>query len=428
MLISRCFLRINALRATTVTPLPHVQTRDNWTSRRPSAIVNENEVFGDVEHSPKINIRNRGLNVKRQKQNHVEARSETESTSDKTLDEGLPHFQKLDQDNNIIPSLMIQIKSRKARTKVDQILLEGHRQIKDALDAGMIPEIIIFSRKTDLMNLPLPHEGIKIYKVPYKSIQLWSNLTTTPGLMGIFKTPNLDDRESIPGAIPLTIICDNVREPGNLGSILRAALGVGCHKVILTKGCVDLWEPKVLRSAAGAHFRLLIKKAERWEDIESLIDTDANVFIADNIVNMKSNADELDSKIKSEMPSEETSINEDDDNVKTINPQEGQSLSVSSEFIQPRNTNSRILRDIINSLPLLPYYAMNYTQKHNILIIGGETEGISYNSYRFTKLQNGVRVNIPLTAGVDSLNTGMALGIVAFEVKRQYIIGGNSNK
>ena len=37
-------------------------------------------------------------------------------------------------------------------------------------------------------------------------------------------------------SLPITIICDNVRDPGNMGSILRAAAGVGCEKIILTKG------------------------------------------------------------------------------------------------------------------------------------------------------------------------------------------------
>lgn len=53
--------------------------------------------------------------------------------------------------------------------------------------------------------------------------------------LGIFNTPDLTGFKA-ECSIPLTIICDNVREPGNLGSILRICAGVGCEKVILTKG------------------------------------------------------------------------------------------------------------------------------------------------------------------------------------------------
>lgn len=53
---------------------------------------------------------------------------------------------------------------------------------------------------------------------------------------GILETPSVDKKKAGKDALPLTIICDNIRDPGNLGTILRAAAGVGCQKVILTKG------------------------------------------------------------------------------------------------------------------------------------------------------------------------------------------------
>lgn len=53
---------------------------------------------------------------------------------------------------------------------------------------------------------------------------------------GIFEIPEINDKEPANDAIPLTIICDNVREPGNLGTIVRAAAAVGCEKLLLMKG------------------------------------------------------------------------------------------------------------------------------------------------------------------------------------------------
>lgn len=76
------------------------------------------------------------------------------------------------------------VRSRKTRERNSRIILEGVRLINDAIDAGLKPEIILFSRNADVMKLPLPDTGIKLFKVPYRVIQTWSTLVTPPGLMG----------------------------------------------------------------------------------------------------------------------------------------------------------------------------------------------------------------------------------------------------
>lgn len=55
-------------------------------------------------------------------------------------------------------------------------------------------------------------------------------------LVGIFKLPNLEKRDPPIGKLPVTLVCDNVREPGNLGSILRIAAGIPVERVILLSG------------------------------------------------------------------------------------------------------------------------------------------------------------------------------------------------
>ena len=64
----------------------------------------------------------------------------------------------------------------------------------------------------------------------------------------------------------LILILDHLRDPGNLGTILRSAQAAGVGQVILTPGTVDLYNPKVVRGAMGAHFRLPVASLD-WPAI-----------------------------------------------------------------------------------------------------------------------------------------------------------------
>lgn len=74
--------------------------------------------------------------------------------------------------------------SKKARKKNELIVLEGKRFIQDAIDARVELETVIFSRLSDLNELQNLGKKVKAYQVPYRSIQMWSTLTTSPGILG----------------------------------------------------------------------------------------------------------------------------------------------------------------------------------------------------------------------------------------------------
>ncbi|KAF5308523.1 hypothetical protein FQR65_LT06188 [Abscondita terminalis] len=269
----------------------------------------------------------------------------------------------------VFQSVITNGKITQTPNKQDLALLEGKRLIKEALEAKCTLKNLIFSRKSDLEVLKpyLPKMGARLLKMPYKEIQMWSDLSTAPGVMGIFKTPEVENYVAF-NSLPITIICDNIREPGNLGAILRTAAGAGIERLMLTKGCVDLWDTKVLRSACGAHFHMQIHKRMEWGDIEKrLKELESAVFVADN--------------------------------------------KIISEDINNHNFDSKGLKDIVTSMPLLPYYSVQFNGYKNVaLILGGETEGISVESFQLVTNFGGARLNIPLSSCIESLNVGTALG------------------
>ena len=82
--------------------------------------------------------------------------------------------------------MMQKVKSVKARKASGLIFLEGERQIQDALEAGAVAEMIFFSSMNNLKSLPLINAKKlpELYQVSYNQIQLWSDLVTSPGVIG----------------------------------------------------------------------------------------------------------------------------------------------------------------------------------------------------------------------------------------------------
>ncbi|XP_012223397.1 rRNA methyltransferase 3, mitochondrial [Linepithema humile] len=421
------------LRTVNLKPINKCRYGTRWTSRKPVAIVNEDEFFdtNDTEktvtnvprktqsHRKKFN-QQKSNKQKKEEDEATEVESETDSIKSK--------YKTLKADDKLISSLMIQVKARNKKEKNQLMLLEGFRLLEDALQAGVKPKVIFFSRLSDVLKLQLPQE-VLLYKIPYRTIQLWSNLTTSPGIVGIFDIPDMSDKQPAEDAIPLTIICDNIREPGNLGAIVRCAAAVGCEKLLLMKGCVDLWDSKVLRSAVGAHFRLPILTNLLWDDIPTLISNESRLFLADNNITYENEWNkctvnpESDKSTSNEVGNND--INKDDADV-NINEMSEDNDAIDQVINQtkankPTTKTKLLIKRLVSQLPVVPYYSLDYTQRETVLIISGETESVSLESYKLLKARNCIRVNVPLTNGVDSLNVGAALGIVTYEMKKQFI-------
>ncbi|CAN0226554.1 unnamed protein product, partial [Hapterophycus canaliculatus] len=63
------------------------------------------------------------------------------------------------------------------------------------------------------------------------------------------------------------LICDGIQDPGNLGTLVRTAAGLGVDALVLTGSCVDYWAPKTVRASMGASFRLPSLRLESWREV-----------------------------------------------------------------------------------------------------------------------------------------------------------------
>jgi TrmH family RNA methyltransferase len=86
-----------------------------------------------------------------------------------------------------------------------------------------------------------------------------------------FRPSRLLARRSPSVQRPVLLILDCIADPGNMGTILRTALAADVYEVLLTANCVDCYNPKVVRAAAGAHVSLPVEVNLTWLAIEQKV-------------------------------------------------------------------------------------------------------------------------------------------------------------
>lgn len=320
---------------------------------------------------------------------------------------------------------MNKVKSKKKREEENILMLEGSRLIGDAIEAGIKLKCIYFSLEENLVGIKhlLSSRDIKLKKVFYKDLKLFSDHVTCPGVMAIAQKPDIqlnENRYKNEERLPLILIGDNIRDPGNVGTILRSAAAVGIQKVIFTKGCVDPWNPKVLRAGTGAHFRIPIVNDIEWPLIFNHIPMDKpiNLFIAESNAEIDSitaygDATHNQLNIPSHTFHEIT---------KEVNPETNEIILRDESF-----SDENILRNYRNApIASYNYSDVNYFSSDpsgaRVLIIGGETHGLSLQSYKLAYDYIGRKIKIPLSLGMESLNSAIAASVILYEMKRQYLL------
>ena len=98
--------------------------------------------------------------------------------------------------------------------------------------------------------------GIPLELVSGEVMEKLAGTVSPQGILALVRMPEFGEEELFAGEAPLLVILDNVRDPGNLGTILRTAEAAGADGVIATGGTADWYAPKVVRSTMGSIFRM----------------------------------------------------------------------------------------------------------------------------------------------------------------------------
>lgn len=150
---------------------------------------------------------------------------------------------------------------RSARTETGLFLLEGPQSVREALTYR--PEAIVelfatphgWEKHPDI-RAKADDAGIEVEYVTEDVLNAMADTVTPQGLVAVVRQTPTSLREIFAGTPQLVAICEEVRDPGNLGTIIRAADAAGADAVVLTGRTVDPYNPKVVRATTGSLFHL----------------------------------------------------------------------------------------------------------------------------------------------------------------------------
>ena len=144
---------------------------------------------------------------------------------------------------------------RRGRDVARAFLAEGRQAVREALAAdGLVQEVIVedAAKHADLI------EGLDVpvwVATPQQMRQL-SDTVTPQGIIAVVR--QLDFGWDALDSAKLVVICAQVRDPGNAGTVIRCADAFGADGVILTSGSVEIYNPKTVRSTVGSLFHMPI--------------------------------------------------------------------------------------------------------------------------------------------------------------------------
>ena len=155
-----------------------------------------------------------------------------------------------------------------------RFLLEGPEGIRSALDAGHVPDSLLATeraaaRHAGLVNLAR-QRGTQVALVAEPVLSALAATTTPQGLVAVLPSV-VRPLEALPSSPRLVCVLAEVRDPGNAGTVLRAADAFGADAVATTSGSVDPESPKAARAAAGSLFHLPVIAGVPWPRLRTAL-------------------------------------------------------------------------------------------------------------------------------------------------------------
>jgi TrmH family RNA methyltransferase len=158
----------------------------------------------------------------------------------------------------------------KERRDAGAFLAEGIRLVEEAVNMNWPTRFILFDETLNDRGMAqvegLRSRGVDVEEISTSLMKSLSETESPQGILAVLELTNLP----LPNLPTFILIPDQIRDPGNLGTLLRTAAAAGVQAVLLPPETTDAFAPKVVRSGMGAHFRLPIH-SRTWDEIAQVV-------------------------------------------------------------------------------------------------------------------------------------------------------------
>ncbi len=145
-------------------------------------------------------------------------------------------------------------------------LVEGSHCVEALLDSNWELETVMAAEDFDNTGLLLKVKSNRLERVGRKTIARIASVKTPQDIVAVAKIPEIDLDSAV--RHDRILVVDNVKDPGNLGAMIRTAEALGFDSIVTIAGTVDIYNPKVVRATQGAMFSEII--AQRVDPVKAI--------------------------------------------------------------------------------------------------------------------------------------------------------------
>jgi RNA methyltransferase, TrmH family len=158
------------------------------------------------------------------------------------------------------------LQQKKYRTIHKSFVVEGRKIVMEALKqvSSRIEYICYTSKNKDIIDFSGAVNNEKLLEASEKEFVKISSLANPQGILAVLKQPDTDQSPKELTS-DITLVLDSVRDPGNLGTIIRLCDWFGVQQIVCSHDTVDCYNPKVVQATMGAILRVEIYYTELAE-------------------------------------------------------------------------------------------------------------------------------------------------------------------